>query len=144
MKIRLIHSVVVGWGVCMSFMAAGCRPAVEPAALFEPNYLYAHALEIKEEINLDQPLSDSQALMTEWFGTLDEPKLPPLFAEDDYKELLSLSKIEKADCIMLGGGAILRCVAIKMLHMQVIQSIEGEFWFKLLYLIICVWASYNF
>lgn len=96
MKIRWNNSIIVGLGVSLSFMAAGCKPAVPPAALHEPNYLYAHALEIKEEIKLDLPLSDSQELLKAWFGTLDEPKLPPLFAEDDYKEFLSMSNIEKA------------------------------------------------
>ena len=51
---------------------------------------------MKEDVALEQPLSDSQDLLTEWFGTLDEPKLPPLFSDDDYKELVSLSNIEKA------------------------------------------------
>ncbi len=96
MKIRLNNPIILGLGMCVSLLAAGCKPAIPPAALYEPNYLYAHALEIKEDIKLDQPLSDSQELLNEWFGTLDEPKLPPLFAEDDYKELLSISNIEKA------------------------------------------------
>jgi len=96
MKIRLNNPIILSLGMCVSLLAAGCKPAIPPAALYEPNYLYAHALEIKEDIKLDQPLSDSQELLNEWFGTLDEPKLPPLFAEDDYKELLSISNIEKA------------------------------------------------
>ncbi len=74
----------------------GCKPNTASTAFHEPNYLYTHALEIKQDLKLDQPLSDSQALLTEWFGTLDEPKLPPLFGEDDYKELLSLANLDKA------------------------------------------------
>ena len=58
--------------------------------------MYSHALEMKQDVEMEQPLSDAQDLLTEWFGTLDEPKLPPLFSEDDYKELLSLANIEKA------------------------------------------------
>ena len=64
MKICWNNSIIVGLGMCISFMAVGCKPAIPPAAIYEPNYLYAHALEIKEDIKLDQPLSDSQELLT--------------------------------------------------------------------------------
>ena len=84
--------------------------------------MYSHALEIKEDIKLDQPLSDSQELLTEWFGTLDEPKLPPLFAEDDYKALLSLSKIEKA----AGPPANTVEPGEKGLYRQLCASCHGE------------------
>lgn len=94
MKINLNHPIVVCFALGLLFMASGCKPSTAPLARYEPNYLYAHALEIKEDVKLDQPLSDSQDLLTDWFGTLDEPKLPPLFGEDDYKNLLSLSNLE--------------------------------------------------
>lgn len=122
MMIRMNYPIIVGFGVCASILAAGCKPASPPVALFEPNYLYAHALEIKEDIKLDQPLSDSQELLKEWFGTLDEPKLPPLFAEDDYKELLSLSKIEKA----AGPPANTVEPGEKGLYRQLCASCHGE------------------
>lgn len=91
-SLTVLLSVVSG----LISVFVGCKPSTVPTALHEPNYLYTHALELKQELDLDQPLVDSEALLTEWFGTLDEPKLPPLFAEDDYKELLSLAKLEKA------------------------------------------------
>ena len=76
-------------GIALSFLltATGCKPSETATALHEPNYLYAHALHMKEDVALEQPLSDSQDLLTEWFGTLDEPKLPPLFSDDDYMRL---------------------------------------------------------
>ena len=122
MMTRLNFPVFSSLALCMVTLAAGCKPAVPPAALYEPNYLYSHALEIKEDIKLNQPLSDSQELLTEWFGTLDEPKLPPLFAEDDYKALLSLSKIEKA----AGPPANTVEPGEKGLYRQLCASCHGE------------------
>lgn len=74
----------------------GCRPEIGPPAVHEPNYLYAHALGTAEDLELEKPLSDAQDLLVEWFGTLDEPKLPPLLIEEDYQDLLSLPMIQKA------------------------------------------------
>ena len=122
MTIRSNYHVLSSFSLGLVALAAGCKPAVPPAALYEPNYLYAHALEIKEDIKLDQPLSDSQELLKEWFGTLDEPKLPPLFAEDDYKELLSLSKIDKA----AGPPANTVEPGEKGLYRQLCASCHGE------------------
>ncbi len=122
MTIRSNYHVLSSFSLGLVALAAGCKPAVPPAALYEPNYLYAHALEIKEDIKLDQPLSDAQELLKEWFGTLDEPKLPPLFDEDDYKELLSLSKIEKA----AGPPANTVEPGEKGLYRQLCASCHGE------------------
>ncbi len=122
MTIRSNYYVLSSFSLGLVALAAGCKPAVPPAALYEPNYLYAHALEIKEDIKLDQPLSDAQELLKEWFGTLDEPKLPPLFDEDDYKELLSLSKIEKA----AGPPANTVEPGEKGLYRQLCASCHGE------------------
>ncbi len=122
MTIRSNYYVLSSFSLGLVALAAGCKPAVPPATLYEPNYLYAHALEIKEDIKLDQPLSDAQELLKEWFGTLDEPKLPPLFDEDDYKELLSLSKIEKA----AGPSANTVEPGEKGLYRQLCASCHGE------------------
>jgi mono/diheme cytochrome c family protein len=78
------------------FAIVGCKPNVTSVALHEPNYLYAHSIATIEDTELDKPLADTQDLLTEWFGTLDDPKLPPLFADDDYKDLVSLNLVQKA------------------------------------------------
>ncbi len=96
MKICSHPPFLAGLALSVLLVGSGCKPTIAPPAQHEPNYLFAHALEIKEDLSLDQPLSDSQELLQEWFGTLDEPKLPQLFAEDDYKDLLSLSKLQRA------------------------------------------------
>jgi len=49
-----------------------------------------------EEVPTDQFLSDSKDLLVEWFGTPDNPKLPPAFAKGDYSDLLSIEKMQPA------------------------------------------------
>lgn len=114
--------MLVGFVLCLPCMLPGCKPATLPSALHEPNYLYSHALGMKQDVAMEQPLSDSQDLLTEWFGTLDEPKLPPLFGEDDYKELLSLEKVEKA----AGPPATTAEPGDKGLYRQLCASCHGE------------------
>jgi mono/diheme cytochrome c family protein len=74
----------------------GCKDNSKAVSKFEPNYLYAQTLSIAEDTSLDQPLSDSQDLVSEWFGTLDDPKLPPLFKESDYQDFISLDNLKIA------------------------------------------------
>lgn len=78
-----------------SSLQLGCDRSEKRIPLMEPNVLYLHALEISEDYNLKQASVDTEQLLTEWFGTLDEPKLPPLF-EKDYPDLLSLEKLKIA------------------------------------------------
>jgi len=100
----------------------GCAPTTTPPSKFEPNYLYAHALGKLEDVVLDQPLDDTQDLLTEWFGTLDNPVLPPLFADDEYKELLTLSNLEKA----AGPPAKTAELGENGLYRQLCASCHGE------------------
>ena len=73
----------------------GCDSGSNRTPEFEPNFLYAHALETSEDVDLAQPLMDSSQLVEEWFGTLNDPKIPPLFTEE-YADLLSLEKLKMA------------------------------------------------
>ncbi len=82
--------------VAIMIVANGCKRESREPALHEPNYLFAHSMEIAQSTDMQRPLSDTQDLLTDWFGTLDEPKLPPLFQEDDYRELLSLDNLNRA------------------------------------------------
>ena len=122
MKICSLYQILSGIAMSLSLMAAGCKPTTTATALHEPNYLYAYALHLKEDVSLEQPLSDSQELLTEWFGTLDEPKLPPLFADDEYKELVSLANIEMA----AGPPANSVEPGEKGLYRQLCASCHGE------------------
>jgi mono/diheme cytochrome c family protein len=64
---------------------------------YEPNYLFAYRWARAEDIATDQFLEDSRDLLEEWFGPLDDPKLPPLMLEEEaYEELVSLEKMAPA------------------------------------------------
>jgi mono/diheme cytochrome c family protein len=78
------------------FFFVGCKEQPPTPAAFEPNHLFAHRWAYDQEMSTDRILYDSQDLVTEWFGTPDEPKLPDLFKEDDYAELVSLEKMKPA------------------------------------------------
>jgi mono/diheme cytochrome c family protein len=77
-------------------LSAGCREPNPLASMHEPNYLFAHSMEISQETEMAQPLSDSKELLNEWFGTLDAPKIPPALQEGDYEDLLSESNLQLA------------------------------------------------
>jgi mono/diheme cytochrome c family protein len=89
-------------GAALALTSIGCQPYPVEKARFEPNYLYAKSLELDPDVDasipLDQPLADTNALVDLWFGTLDEPKIPPLFEDEDedFSELLSLEKLKIA------------------------------------------------
>ena len=107
MKTSLFTSSVSACGILLAILAcSGCKPENGPPVLHEPNYLYTHAVGTAEDTDLEKPLADTQDLLVEWFGTLDEPKLPPLLQEEDYEDLLSLELLKKAAG---PAGALLRC-----------------------------------
>lgn len=76
-------------------LQVGCDRSEKRIPLMEPNVLYLHTLEISEEYDLTQAGKDTERLLTEWFGTLDDPKVPALL-EKDYADLLSLEKLKIA------------------------------------------------
>jgi mono/diheme cytochrome c family protein len=90
-----LHSVI-GLIFASLFITLGCKEQPPTPTSFEPNHLFAHRWAYSEEISTDQFLFDSQDLLLEWFGTPDDPKLPALFKDDDYSELVSLEKMKPA------------------------------------------------
>ncbi len=74
----------------------GCKDTTPIERTFEPNYLFAYRMGYPDEVPTDQHLSDTNDLLKEWFGTPDNPQLPPLLAEDDYSELISLETMKAA------------------------------------------------
>jgi mono/diheme cytochrome c family protein len=76
--------------------AAGCREPNPLASMHEPNYLFAHSMEISQETEMAQPLSDTKALLAEWFGTVDAPMLPAALKEGDYSDLISEENLQLA------------------------------------------------
>lgn len=81
--------------VAGGLLATGCDQSAKRIAQHEPNLLYSHALEISEDLPLEQPTRDTQDLLIEWFGTLNDPKLPPLL-ESEYPDLISLKNLQIA------------------------------------------------
>ncbi|MCY3005315.1 MAG: cytochrome c [Planctomycetota bacterium] len=78
---------------------AGCRDQAPVANHYEPNYLFAKATEIglsKDEGELEPTLHDSKTLLIEWFGTMQEPKLPSVLKEGDYSDLISEANLKIA------------------------------------------------
>ncbi|MFM2012560.1 MAG: hypothetical protein RLZZ396_1344, partial [Planctomycetota bacterium] len=77
----------------------GCREQSQLANHYEPNFLFAKATEIgqsKEDGELDRSFSDTRDLLAQWFGTLDDPKLPEALKEGDYEDLISEANLKLA------------------------------------------------
>ncbi len=115
----------------LAILAAGCNLQSPPPALqFEPNHVYAFSLKVQNDLESAdgkdltvQPLMDADKLLVEWFGTPDEPKLPPALAESsDYKDLLQLDRLK-----MAAGPAPAGTVpGDKGLYRQLCYSCHGE------------------
>lgn len=89
---KLAGAILLG----LAGFSAGCREPNPLASMHEPNYLFAHSMEISQETEMAQPLSDTKDLLNEWFGTLDAPKIPPALQEGDYEDLLSEANLQLA------------------------------------------------
>ncbi|MFO0068169.1 MAG: cytochrome c [Pirellulaceae bacterium] len=93
-----------GWLAIGLLAVVGCDAMPPEPEAFEPNYLYAHRLASTQDLTaedgssrMDQPLSDAQRLLVDWFGTPDAPKIPAALQEDDlYKELISQEHLQMA------------------------------------------------
>ncbi|QDV27944.1 c-type cytochrome [Aureliella helgolandensis] len=73
---------------------AGCDA---PIASFEPNGLYLKRMELVEGVELPRAEADVQAVLTELFGTPDEPKWPEMLqAEPAYSELVLPERLQRA------------------------------------------------
>ena len=94
MKKLLNHRVfAVATGLCtIAATSMGCRDANSvPMASHEPNYLFSKAMEIKEEVELNDSLLQTKDLLTQWFGTLHDPKIPELLKDGDYSKIPTLA-----------------------------------------------------
>ncbi|WP_196784305.1 c-type cytochrome [Crateriforma conspicua] len=79
----------------LAVLVAGCRET--PPATFDPNFVHAMKYQIREEIPMDQPMDDTFWILTEMFGTPDQPKLPAFVAEEeDFASLVSMDNLMKA------------------------------------------------
>ncbi|TWU19952.1 cytochrome c [Allorhodopirellula heiligendammensis] len=74
----------------------GCHS--EPAPLeFEPNLVHAMKYQIKEGIPMEQAGEDAFWVVTEMFGTPENPKLPAIVTEDeDLASVVSIENLQRA------------------------------------------------
>lgn len=89
---RVVLAALIAGGLSFS---AGCRP--ERTVSFEPNMVFAKAIEIDSGYPMQQALDETQVALTRFFGTPDNPKLPEVATSDEeYAEILSLEKLQRA------------------------------------------------
>ena len=53
-------------------------------------------MEIKEEVELNDSLLQTKDLLTQWFGTLHDPKIPELLKDGDYSDLFTEENLKLA------------------------------------------------
>ncbi len=82
----------------------GCRSKqAEQAAEFEPNLVHTVKYEIQKDFSMDQASQDATWVVTNLFGTPDEPTLPAVVAEDP--DLAAVVRNEALDCAHRGPRA---------------------------------------
>ncbi len=75
---------------------AGCRKPSAEQSWHEPNYLFAEVMEISQQEEMDKPLAEARALLTEWFGTIDNPKIPEVLNDSEFEDLFSFENVKLA------------------------------------------------
>lgn len=90
-SILAITALVAGMSGMM-----GCREPSPAQYWHEPNYLFAEVMEISQQEEMAAPLADSRALMTDWFGTIDNPKIPEALRDSAYEELFTEANLKLA------------------------------------------------
>jgi mono/diheme cytochrome c family protein len=85
--------------VSLCVLVCGCQPpvAIDKATRFEPNYVFAEVIKIRADVETESPAKAIDDQLIEWFGTPDDPKLPPAFeADESLKSLISLDNLKMA------------------------------------------------
>jgi mono/diheme cytochrome c family protein len=67
-----------------------------PIGRFSSNEIFAKRLELTDDIPLAEPLTDSSDLLTEWFGTPDEPRWPDFLRDSDGDSLVQIERLVQA------------------------------------------------
>lgn len=82
--------------VAVLCFVAGCRSEPPPLE-FEPNSVHTMALQIREGIPLEQAGEDAFWIVTEMFGTPENPKLPAMVSEEEnLASLVSMENLQRA------------------------------------------------
>lgn len=89
---RFIAASLSAMVACTSL---GCRQ--ETVATFEPNMVYAKAMEIDSGYPMQKALDQTQVALQRYFGTPDAPLLPEVVTSDEvYAGIVSLERLQKA------------------------------------------------
>ena len=87
---------------------SGCSRKELPVE-FEPNFVHAMKYEVGQGVPTQQALEDTTWVVSKFFGTPDEPKLPAAITEDgELSKLLSMARLEKASGPDSGGRGLYR------------------------------------
>ena len=93
---------VAAASLCLAAAAiGGCskQEIARPPVGFEPNYVYARVIQSREDIELENEdfIRDVNRFTEQWFGTPDEPRIPPPLQEDeDLADLITLENLQMA------------------------------------------------
>lgn len=91
---------------CIGLFVVGCDAPIDS---FQPNSIFARRMELNESIEMAEPLSDTDRLLREWFGTPDQPRWPEFLTENQSNETrtgeqaLSLVSLDR---LQLAAGAV--------------------------------------
>ncbi|GIW98218.1 MAG: cytochrome c [Pirellulaceae bacterium] len=79
-------------------LLVGCERVERSTAVeFEPNWVYAYQIGQRSEQAMDQAVLETQAALTELFGTPDEPKIPAVLAsEEEFADLMTMEHLMAA------------------------------------------------
>jgi mono/diheme cytochrome c family protein len=96
------HWMAVG-SIAGALVLSGCREPVHRTSNHEPNYLFAESMKISQQLESDEDSTKFQGAFVgagerikEWFGTIDEPKIPQILREAPYDELFSEANLKIA------------------------------------------------
>ncbi|MCU0709778.1 MAG: cytochrome c [Pirellula sp.] len=95
MKSSTRHWILAG-SLASLLGLVGCREPIQDANLHEPNYLFAHSMQISQDTEMDEPLLQAKTLLKDWFGTVDAPKIPEALREAPYTELFTEANLKLA------------------------------------------------
>ncbi|EGF23969.1 cytochrome c [Rhodopirellula baltica] len=103
-----------------SVFISGCS---EPKPMtFEPNLVHSMKYELKEGIEMEQASKDAFWIVTEMFGTPEQPKLPEVAMEDeDFASLVSLDNL-----MMASGPADAEGRGLYQKHCAICHGISGD------------------
>jgi mono/diheme cytochrome c family protein len=109
---------------CLALLTiAGCRSEVdEPLAVFEPNLVHITKYAIQKGISMDQAAQDATWVVSEMFGTPDEPKIPAVVAEDE--ELSSVVSIDQL--LAASGPANAEGRGLYRKHCSICHGVSGD------------------